>query len=1018
MPGTRAPAQGVGNATRNVAARISKSPASRPCGALVRSVPHRSPGRGTLAFDPWGSREPRPSGSRFPHPLLPLRRGLAQDDSLARAPRRILVEVGDGGGDGGRLPGGAEVATRWSQPLGDAVAEQGDADRTERLDQSVGESRQGARDILFQVEVEDDQRYFPVRRLGDRSAREERTRQIGLAAALEDNRPSRGVGYLCRELGLVHLAAPPRIGALDDDKPFSGPRTQRRRQGCFGRHQQDAPALIFSWSSHCADWFLHCTVVTTGIDSGEMVASNPQHAGTGNDGDADGDAADAELVLVGAGHAHVEVLRAFAMQPPERARLTVISPESYATYSGMVPGYLAGQYQLREAQIDARALAARARARFLAARVTSVDSRARILHLDRHPDLAYDLVSFDIGSRPALAERIRDRSRTVEVKPIEVAARDLTAALAQPASGPRRIVVVGAGPGGVEVAFAVAARLRDENGGSVVLCDRAHQPVAGRAAATVKAVLRALDRAAIEFIGNTEVESVEGDGVHLGDGRVLAADLVVWATGAAAPELFAGGDLERDRRGFLLVDEFLRSTTAPNIFGAGDCVAMQSHPDLPKAGVYAVREGPLLTANLRATLAGRRLAAFKPQSGFLSLLNTGDGRAILSYGSLALQSRAAWRLKDWIDRRFIERFRRPPLGPPDASSSMGEMRPCGGCAAKVGADVLDRVLAKLDIPPARHVLVGVAGADDAAVFANPAAFDGAGEIDERSEPEELSVATADLFPPFSDDLYLAGRVAAVNAASDLYATGAEAAAAIAIVAVDALDEARQETDLEALLQGALHALREMEIPLVGGHTIAHPGTLVGFSIHGYTTRRLLLNKTGARAGDRLILSKPLGTGVLLAAASAGCADSDWVETAHATMLRSNGPMMRLLHRHAARACTDVTGFGLLGHLGDLVSGGEVSVDVQGDALPALPGAAELLEHGWRSSFHAANQRAHSRATDTWDPLLIDPQTSGGLLAAVPAERVDDLVAASREAGEELHVIGTFRSRTDTPIRIV
>ncbi len=715
------------------------------------------------------------------------------------------------------------------------------------------------------------------------------------------------------------------------------------------------------------------------------------------------------LVFVGAGHAHVEVLRSFAMEPPDNTDLMLISPESYATYSGMVPGYLAGQYTLRDAQIDARALAARAGATFLPARVIGIDPVAKSLRLEGYPDQFFDIASFDIGSIPASRDRIANHAKTVLVKPIEIAARDVGAALDRPPPpGGRAVVVVGAGPGGVEVAFAIASRLRDEDGGTVTVCDRGSRPVRERGERCGKSVERAFRVHGITFLGGVEVMTVDDDGVSLADGTNLPADLVVWATGASAPALFADTGLAVDERGFLSVDDTLRSVSEPAIFGAGDCIALVSHPTLAKAGVFAVRQGPVLTKNLRSAVTNGRLAPYRPQHRFLSLLNTGDGKAVLSYGIIALRSRAAWWLKDSIDRRFMTRYARPPLAPPD--SSMGEMKPCGGCAAKVGADILERVLGKLDVANAPHVVVGLSDGDDAAAFDLPRGTDAA---------DPVSVVTTDLFPPFCDDLSLVGRVAAVSAASDLFAMGAEGAAALAIVSVPDQSPRAQEAALEALLHGAVTALREMNIPLVGGHSIAAESTLIGFSMHGFAPRDALLKKTGAQVGDVIVLSKPLGTGVLLAAARAGHADADWVEACHASMLRSNGPMMRLLIAHGARACTDVTGFGLAGHFADIARRSARTAELELSSVPALPGALDLLEHGWRSSFHATNERAHERADSPRTPLLIDPQTSGGLLAAVPADRLQDLQKACQQAGEPLWVIGRMAdAREGSPIRVV
>lgn len=698
------------------------------------------------------------------------------------------------------------------------------------------------------------------------------------------------------------------------------------------------------------------------------------------------------VVLAGGGHTHVHVLRSLAMRPAPGLRVTLVSPHARAIYTGMVPGVLGGQYELRQAQIDLAALAARAGAVFLADRVRLVEAGARRLHLETRPPLAYRVLSLDVGSRPAAADRIAAGTAAALVKPVETAAEQIRAELAQPPPpGGRRIVVVGAGPGGCELAFALAAHVRREGSGDVTVCDLADRPVAGRHPNTSNAVRRALDEHGIAFVGGTGVASADRHGVRLGDGRVLPATFVVWATGAAGPEFLARSGLPVDERGFLLVGDDLRCVDHAEIFAAGDCASLVSHPELPKAGVYAVRQGPVLTANLRALGGGRRrLRRFRPQREFLALLNTGDGRAILSRGRWAFRHRLLWWLKDRIDRRFVRLYARPPAA--ERQRMARPMIACGGCAAKVGADTLSRVLARLEIPPAEGVVVGLREPDDAAVFEHP--------------PGTLAVATTDAFPPFSGDLHLVGRVAATNAASDLYAMGAEAAAALAFVCLPRDETGADEERLEHFLRGALSQLDRLGIPLVGGHTIAGEQTIVGFSMQGWVEPAGILRKAGARPGDALVLTKALGTGVVLAAARAGFADADWVEAAHASMLRSNRAAMHLLRRHGARAGTDVTGFGLGGHLDEMLRAGGVGARLASPALPALPGALELIAAGWRSSFHPAAANADE---DPRRALCLDPQTSGGLLAAVPAASVDGLRADARAAGEEMHVIGEIVS---------
>ena len=303
------------------------------------------------------------------------------------------------------------------------------------------------------------------------------------------------------------------------------------------------------------------------------------------------------------------------------------------------------------------------------------------------------------------------------------------------------------------------------------------------------------------------------------------------------------------------------------------------------------------------------------------MLNTGDGKAILSRGALGWYGRSAWWLKDRIDRRFVRKYARPELR---STGMRKEMIPCGGCAAKLGADVLRRVLSRVQLPRAEGVVVGLEAADDAAVFAHP--------------PGTLAVATVDAFSPFTDDLYVVGQVAATNAASDIYAMGAEATTALALVCLPTDDPHHEECGLEHFLRGALHQLERLGIALVGGHTITGEQALLGFAMHGWVHPDRVIRKAGARPGDALVLTKPLGTGVILAAARAGVAPAEWVEAALGSMVRSNGPAMRILLAHGMRACTDVTGFGLGGHLSEVLKASGVAARLRRDDIPSLPGA--------------------------------------------------------------------------------
>jgi selenide,water dikinase len=363
------------------------------------------------------------------------------------------------------------------------------------------------------------------------------------------------------------------------------------------------------------------------------------------------------VLLIGGGHSHALVLAGLAARPDPQLRLTVMSPSPTSVYSGMVPGVIAGQYQLRQAEIDVAGLARRAGAAWVEAAARRIDADSRSVEVDEEVRLPYDLLSIDIGTAPARVPLADDAVPVVPMRPIAPAIAQLERALvAPPPPQGWRIAVVGAGAAGCEVACALAKRLRHEPHAHVAICDEAARPLATHGARARRLIARTFAAYGIEFIGRAAVERVTCAGLRLGSGQELAADLIFWAAGSSAPALFAASQLPTDAAGFLLVDTALRCSSRPEVFASGDCATLLDHPRLPKAGVYAVRQAPVLAHNLRASARGEPLRRYRPQHVALALLNTGDGRAILSYGPFAWQSRWAWRLKDRIDRRFIARF--------------------------------------------------------------------------------------------------------------------------------------------------------------------------------------------------------------------------------------------------------------------------------------------------------------------------------------------------------------------------
>jgi selenide,water dikinase len=727
-----------------------------------------------------------------------------------------------------------------------------------------------------------------------------------------------------------------------------------------------------------------------------------------------------DIVLIGGGHSHVGVLRMFAMRPVPGVRLTLVCTDTDTPYSGMLPGYIAGHYGFDEVHIDLRRLAQFAGARYVRDEVTGIDRAARKVLCRNRPPLAYDALSINIGSTPRLAPIAGAAEHAVPVKPIRRFNERWLALLdrVRDHAGATTIAVVGAGAGGVELLLAMQYRLRNElaalgragDAPRFQLFSADARILPTHNAAVRRAFEGVLAERGVTVHCDAEVTRVEAGRLQTRSGAVFDADEIVWVTQAGGAAWLREIGLALDGDGFIRVRDTLQSETDPLIFAAGDCAAMIARP-LEKAGVFAVRMGRPLAENLRRTITGETLLGYRPQRSWLALISTGDRHAVASRGAFYARGDLLWRWKDWIDRRFMRKFTEfeamaepaptaaaVPLAAEEQAQAISAvaMR-CGGCGAKVGATVLSRALAKVHPVERDDVLIGLHAPDDAAVV--------------RVPPGKAMVHTVDFFRAFIDDPWLFGRIAANHALGDIFAMGAEAQSATAVATVPPGLEAKVEDTVYQMMAGAVAVLNEAGCALVGGHTGEGSELALGFAINGLIDERLagVLTKGGMRPGDALILTKPIGTGTLFAAhkqfkAGFAC-KGRWIDAALESMQVSNRAALPILVAHGATACTDLTGFGLLGHLVEMTRPSAVDAELDLNALPLLAGAAECVAAGVLSSLQPANLRLRRALRNQQEalahpnyPLIFDPQTAGGLLASVPADTVDACLAALCAAG--------------------
>lgn len=698
------------------------------------------------------------------------------------------------------------------------------------------------------------------------------------------------------------------------------------------------------------------------------------------------------VVLLGLGHTNAHILKMWKMHPIPDTDLTCISDHAVATYSGMLPAVLAGQIPSDSMEIDLVRFCASVDARLVVGTVLGINHERQEIAVHDRPPIPFDVLSVGIGSVPTTADVVLETSNVLQIKPMQTFLKRLNEQRArlQGIACPC-ITVVGGGVAGMEILFCLPGTLHKLGIQKFKLriVSRGSNILGNLAARTQRLVRREIQAREIELVCGQSVTRVDSRNLELDDGTQLSTDLVLWATGARAPDLLAQLSLPMAEDGFLATDHTLRCLTETPVFAVGDSGTISNDP-LPKAGVYAVRQGPVLWQNLQRTLAGSALKNFVPQRSFLKLINLGDGRAVGEWKRLSVVGRLPMWLKTRIDGKFMEQF-----APRPAMSASNQPMQCNGCGCKLGSKALERALQRSTV--------------------NSAHLDDAAPIGDGGETGWM--ASTDFFSsPFSDG-FTSGRIAALHSASDLLSMGCRVTEALANVVLPEGDGIAQQKLLADFLAGASQEFASLGANIVGGHTIVGPRMEAGFTVIGTLAGKTAMRKENLRTGDQLLLTKPLGIGVLLAAHMRSACRAASYRSLLETMLAQHAAYAMHAVHLGVRAATDVTGFGLAGHLLEMLDASDVSAQIHLDKFSFLPGSVEAVAAGIESSLIAENLRVADRIrfeADMWNEprfrLLFDPQTCGGLLFGVPQEKVSSFVdhLAAAKLAPPIH-IGVIRN---------
>ena len=713
------------------------------------------------------------------------------------------------------------------------------------------------------------------------------------------------------------------------------------------------------------------------------------------------------------------LIRKWAMHALPGVRLTLVSSDSHSPYSGMLPGLIAGHYTSDEIHVDLRLLCSWAGVRFIEDTMLDLDLKSRQIQFKYRPALSFDVCSLDTGSTPDLSVKGSSDAST-PVKPVynfHKRWQRILASVNDSDADSISIGVVGSGAGGFELITAMRHALPN----TLVKCHwflRGNLPLRGRPIKVGELAKKAAERQGIEVITEVDVSEVLDGELRAADGRTFKLDEILWCTSAVGPAWASRTGMELDERGFVLTNQHLQSVSHPFVFATGD-IGTQKHTPSAKAGVFAVRQAPILYENIRSYLLLRPLKIYKPQKDFLSLMAIGEKRAIASRGPFAIEADWVWRWKDHIDRTFMRRFLdlpkmkedQTPLLPealrePRLDSLNNNPMKCKGCGSKVSAGVLNDVIQSLSIVQRSDVLSGVSQAADAAVV---------------SLPSRTLVQSVDQINAIVDDAYVLGKISALHALSDVVTVNAIPHSAQVLVNLPTATEAISKRDLTQLMAGLVSALNEENCVLLGGHTTEGSELSIGVVINAIQTAdtnlKVIPDSPSTLAGDDvLILTQGLGTGTLFAGLMQQKGQGRNIYKALEPMQTSNRAAAELLRQHRARAITDVTGFGLLVHLDSLLRSfpSDIGARITLESVPMLLGAKALTKQGVRSTLWPSNSRILDRVavSESVDEdhlsLLCDPQTSGGLLAIVPAEQQLMTIAALQSAGyPQSSVIGSI-----------
>lgn len=714
-----------------------------------------------------------------------------------------------------------------------------------------------------------------------------------------------------------------------------------------------------------------------------------------------------EIILIGGGHAHSVCLKKFAMKPIQGARLTLISDVYYAPYSGMLPGFIAGHYEFSQMHIDLPKLCQISNARFIFGKVNGLDIQNQKIHLESGLSLNFDICSINIGSTPKQDHEFF--SYGTMVKPISRFIEEwqtfLTILPSLP--NPAKIIIMGVGAGGIELACAISYRLQKRV--SITLIDTAQIILSDFSHKLRQKIFKHLQRQNIRIISGAKIYQINSSCIILDSGSI-SYDKLFWVSSAQASGWPQKAGFQCDPSGFIYTHSTLQTLSHPMIFAVGDASHILGAPR-PKAGVFSVRQGKDLYQNLIALLTDKKLKAHKPQKNFLRLVALGSKKAA-AYRSIYLGSgHLWWVLKDYIDQKFMRKFWQVPTKfmPARRSTTLSVkgftdnqknfQTRCLGCATKLPSSDLRQTFTQFS----HHPACAPNFSDEDAYFI---------------ESINKLLISVDTIPAPLSDPYIAGKIALIHSFNDIIARNGQAHSALVSLALPGANSKALLNDFNLAMTAIMDELQLLNAKLIGGHTYIGEQLALTITANGICQSKPWIKKN-LSIGDCLILTKPLGSGILLAAHMRSQLSANNLQNLLSSMLASHHKILDCPYKEYIHASTDITGFGLIGHLSEMLQMDQ-KISLWQNSLPIFNGVREAIDKQITSSAHLANYASSISQIANIEnfkesAVLFDPQTSGGLVFSVPRLYAEKIVAwiRSNTSCQKASIIGEITSRKST-----